>query len=101
MGGVCCTGAVLSVMIAWRFCCDNLFLFLRMSCNRGSKLPSIPTKIPKPQVDGSILVAWIGNLATKLALAASNCALSLRLGRAGEDFGLESFRVVVPLTEYL
>ncbi|CAK9000861.1 Uncharacterized protein SCF082_LOCUS6683 [Durusdinium trenchii] len=32
------------------------------------------------QVDGSILVAWVGNLATKLALAATNCALSLPLG---------------------
>eukprot|EP00913_Durusdinium_trenchii_P022709 g21328.t1 len=30
-------------------------------------------------VDGSILVAWVGNLATKLALAATNCALSLNV----------------------
>ena len=31
------------------------------------------------QVNGAILGAWVGNLATKLALAASNCALSIWL----------------------
>ena len=31
------------------------------------------------QVNGAILGAWVGNLATKLALAASNCALSLNV----------------------
>ena len=31
------------------------------------------------QVNGAILGAWVGNLATKLALAASNCALSINV----------------------
>lgn len=31
------------------------------------------------QVNGAILVAWVGNLATKLALAATNCALTLNV----------------------
>ena len=31
------------------------------------------------QVNGAILGAWVGNAATKLALAASNCALSLNV----------------------
>ena len=34
------------------------------------------------QVNGAILVAWVGNLATKLALAASNCALSTNVDAA-------------------
>ena len=31
------------------------------------------------QVNGAILGAWVGNLATKLALAASNCAITLNV----------------------
>ena len=31
------------------------------------------------QVNGAILGAWVGNLATKLALAATNCALTLNV----------------------
>ncbi|WP_459806092.1 hypothetical protein, partial [Herbidospora sp. RD11066] len=31
------------------------------------------------QVNGAILGAWVGNLAAKLALAASDCALSLNV----------------------
>ncbi|CAK9081231.1 unnamed protein product [Durusdinium trenchii] len=31
------------------------------------------------QVDASILVAWVGNLAAKISLAASNCALTLNV----------------------
>eukprot|EP00913_Durusdinium_trenchii_P030332 g28413.t1 len=45
-----------------------------LPCQFTQKLLSQSTK-----VDASILVAWVGNAAAKISLAASNCALSLNV----------------------
>ena len=50
----------------------------------GSDLGSAMLKLAglsclRPQVDSSILVTWVGNIAAKLSLACSNCALSTNI----------------------
>ncbi|CAK9000411.1 Uncharacterized WD repeat-containing protein alr3466 [Durusdinium trenchii] len=69
-------------------CAFNLLESFLSVVAMGDDLNGILRTCPPPrdgeselacQVDGSILVAWVGNLATKLALAATNCALSLNV----------------------
>lgn len=66
-------------------CSFNVLEAFASAVGMGDDLNAIIRTCPPPrdgeselacQVNGAILVAWVGNLATKLALAASNCALS-------------------------
>lgn len=66
-------------------CSFNVLEAFVSAVGMGDDLNAIIRTCPPPrdgeselacQVNGAILVAWVGNLATKLALAASNCALS-------------------------
>ena len=72
-------------------CSFNVLEAFVSAVGMGDDLNAIIRTCPPPrdgeselacQVNGAILVAWVGNLATKLALAASNCALSTNVDAA-------------------
>ena len=69
-------------------CVFNILEAFVSAVGMGDDINAIIRTCPPPrdgeselacQVNGAILGAWVGNLATKLALAASNCALSLNV----------------------
>ena len=57
---------------------DSLRVFFQRQANHPTSTARNPADAC-PQVDASILVAWVGNLAAKISLAASNCALTLNV----------------------
>jgi hypothetical protein len=72
-------------------CSFNVLEAFVSAVGMGDDLNAIIRTCPPPrdgeselacQVNGAILVPWVGNLATKLALAASNCALSTNVDAA-------------------
>ena len=69
-------------------CAFNVLEAFVSAVGMGDDINAIIRTCPPPrdgeselacQVNGAILGAWVGNLATKLALAASNCALNLNV----------------------
>ena len=69
-------------------CAFNVLEAFVSAVGMGDDINAIIRTCPAPrdgeselacQVNGAILGAWVGNLATKLALATSNCALSLNV----------------------
>ena len=69
-------------------CSFNILEAFVSAVGMGDDINAIIRTCPAPrdgeselacQVNGGILGAWVGNLATKLALAASNCALSINV----------------------
>ena len=69
-------------------CVFNILEAFVSAVGMGDDINAIIRTCPPPrdgeselacQVNGAILGAWVGNLATKIALAASNCALSLNV----------------------
>eukprot|EP00438_Fugacium_kawagutii_P002891 Skav214399 [mRNA] locus=scaffold2495:56279:63358:+ [translate_table: standard] len=69
-------------------CSFNILEAFVSAVGMGDDINAIIRTCPAPrdgeselacQVNGAILGAWVGNLATKLALAASNCALHLNV----------------------
>jgi len=67
------------------FCAFNIMEAFVSVVGMGDDINGIIRACPAPrdgeselacQVDGAILVAWVGNAATKLAFAASNCAIT-------------------------
>ena len=69
-------------------CVFNILEAFVSAVGMGDDINAIIRTCPPPrdgeselacQVNGAILGAWVGNLATKLALAASNCALSINV----------------------
>ena len=69
-------------------CAFNVLEAFVSAVGMGDDINAIIRTCPAPrdgeselacQVNGAILGAWVGNLATKIALAASNCALSLNV----------------------
>mmetsp|Transcript_13163 Transcript_13163/g.31404 ORF Transcript_13163/g.31404 Transcript_13163/m.31404 type:complete len:500 (+) Transcript_13163:98-1597(+) len=67
------------------FCAFNIMEAFVSVVGMGDDINAIIRTCPAPrdgeselacQVDGGILVAWVGNAATKLAFAASNCAIT-------------------------
>ena len=69
-------------------CAFNVLEAFVSAVGMGDDINAIIRTCPAPrdgeselacQVNGGILGAWVGNLATKLALAASNCAITLNV----------------------
>ena len=69
-------------------CVFNILEAFVSAVGMGDDINAIIRTCPPPrdgeselacQVNGAILGAWVGNLATKVALAASNCALSINV----------------------
>ena len=69
-------------------CAFNVLEAFVSAVGMGDDINAIIRTCPAPrdgeselacQVNGAILGAWVGNLATKLALATSNCALSINV----------------------
>jgi len=77
-----------SLLAGRQECVFNILEAFVSAVGMGDDINAIIRTCPPPrdgeselacQVNGAILGAWVGNLATKLALAASNCALSINV----------------------